>query len=71
MGIVEEERTVPEFHSASHTYLCTLPGGGSVSSRLVKYNESSWHADCIREIAMSVPGPDSDNNYISIRIDFN
>ena len=68
MDMAEEDRDVPAFHAASHTYFYTLPGGGSASSRLDRWYVSSRHADWIRGVALSVPGPAADHNGISIRI---
>ena len=68
MEIAEEERTVPVFHAAAHTYFYTLPGCGSASSRLDRWYASTRHADRIRDVAMSVPGLSADHNGISIRI---
>ena len=68
MKIAEEERAVPTFQAAAHTYFYTLPGGGSASSRLDRWYVTSRHADWIQDLAMSVPGPDADHNDISIRI---
>ena len=47
MKITEEEKSVPEFHAAAHTYFYTLPGGGSASSRLDRWYVSSRHDDWI------------------------
>ena len=68
MEIAEEEREVLEFKAATHTYLYTLPGGGSTSSRPNRWYVSSRHAYWIRDVAMSVPGLAADHNGISIRI---
>ena len=68
MKISEEDRAVPAFHAASHTYFYTLPRGGSSSSRLDQWYVSSRHVDWIRDVALSVPGPAADHNGISIRI---
>ena len=35
MKIAEEDRAVPVFHAAAHTYLYAWPGGGSSSLRLI------------------------------------
>ena len=60
MEIAEDEGDVPAFQEASHTYFYTLPGGGWASSRLDKWYVSYRHADWIRDVAMSVPGPAAD-----------
>ena len=52
----------------AHSYFYTLPGGDAASSRLDRWYVSSRHADWIRDVDMSVPGPSDDYNGISIRI---
>ena len=68
MELAEEDRAISDFQAAVHTYFYTLPGGESASSRLDRWYVSSLHADWIRDIDMSVPGPATDHNGISIRI---
>ena len=63
-----EEKTISAFHATAHTYFYTLPGGGSASSRLDRWYVSALHADWIRDVDLSVPGPAADHNGISIRI---
>ena len=68
MEIAGEERAVPAFDAAAHTFIYTIPGDNSASSRLDRWYISSRLADWIRDVAMSVHGPDADYNGISIRI---
>jgi len=65
---VVEKRAALEFRAAAHTYFYTLPGGGTASSRLDRWYVSSRHADWIRDVDQSVPGPASDHNGVTIRL---
>ena len=68
MELAEEDRAISDFQAAAHTYFYTLPGGESASSHLDRWYVISLHVDWIRDIEMSVPGPATDHNGISIRI---
>ena len=68
MERAKEERAISAFHATTYTYFYTFPGGGSASSSLYRWYVSALHADWIRDVDLSVPGPSSDHNGISIQI---
>ncbi|CAI5702020.1 unnamed protein product [Peronospora effusa] len=68
MERAEEERAISSFYAAAHTYFYTLPGSKLASSRLDRWYVSALHADWVRDVDLSVPGPEADHNGISIRI---
>ena len=68
MEQAEEERAILASHATAHIYFYTLPGGGSASSRLNRWHVSVLHAEWIRDVDLSVPGPSSEHNGISIQI---
>ena len=44
MEVAEEERAIPAFHAAAHTYFYPLPGRGSANLRIDRWYVSSLHA---------------------------
>ena len=64
-----DECSIPELHVSAHPYFYTLLGGGAASSRLDRWYVSSCHANWVRDMHRSVPGPHSDYNGVTIRLD--
>ena len=62
------ERGHSVFHSQTHTYNYTLQGGVRASSRLDRWYVSARVSDWIRDTSMSVPGPTSDHNGVTVRL---